>query len=40
MPMRWSDDQPQSTRHRLRMPRPGEYMGRCLSLPLCCQAKG
>lgn len=38
MLMRWSDDQLQSTLHRVRMPRPGEYMGRRLSLPFFCQA--
>ncbi|MCM2449249.1 isopenicillin N synthase family oxygenase [Agrobacterium vitis] len=38
MLMRWSDDQLQSTLHRVRMPRPGEYLGRRLSLPFFCQA--
>ncbi|WP_108258054.1 isopenicillin N synthase family dioxygenase [Mangrovicoccus ximenensis] len=38
MLMRWSDDQLQSTLHRVRMPAPGEYMGRRLSLPFFCQA--
>ena len=38
MLMRWSDDQLHSTLHRVRMPRPGEYMGRRLSLPFFCQA--
>ncbi|WP_172328502.1 isopenicillin N synthase family oxygenase [Mangrovicoccus sp. HB161399] len=38
MLMRWSDDQLQSTLHRVRMPEPGEYMGRRLSLPFFCQA--
>ncbi|MDQ0455756.1 isopenicillin N synthase family dioxygenase [Rhizobium paknamense] len=38
MLMRWSDDQLQSTLHRVRMPQPGEYMGRRLSLPFFCQA--
>lgn len=38
MLMRWSDDQLQSTLHRVRMPREGEYMGRRLSLPFFCQA--
>lgn len=38
MLMRWSDDQLKSTLHRVRMPKPGEYMGRRLSLPFFCQA--
>ncbi|NNU50709.1 isopenicillin N synthase family oxygenase [Rhizobium sp. WYCCWR 11279] len=38
MLMRWSDDQLQSTLHRVRMPRENEYMGRRLSLPFFCQA--
>jgi isopenicillin N synthase-like dioxygenase len=38
MLMRWSDDQLQSTLHRVRMPNPGEYLGRRLSLPFFCQA--
>ena len=38
MLMRWSDDQLQSTLHRVRMPRPGEYLGPRLSLPFFCQA--
>ncbi|MCC8983493.1 isopenicillin N synthase family dioxygenase [Bradyrhizobium acaciae] len=38
MLMRWSDDQLQSTLHRVRMPRADEYLGRRLSLPFFCQA--
>ncbi|SDG04565.1 isopenicillin N synthase family dioxygenase [Alloyangia pacifica] len=38
MLMRWSDDQLQSTLHRVRMPHEGEYKGRRLSLPFFCQA--
>jgi isopenicillin N synthase-like dioxygenase len=38
MLMRWSDDQLQSTLHRVRMPRPDEYLGPRLSLPYFCQA--
>jgi isopenicillin N synthase-like dioxygenase len=38
MLMRWSDDQLQSTLHRVRMPRPDEYLGPRLSLPFFCQA--
>jgi isopenicillin N synthase-like dioxygenase len=38
MLMRWSDDQLQSTLHRVRMPRSGEYLGPRLSLPFFCQA--
>lgn len=35
---RWSDDQLQSTLHRVRMPRPDEYLGPRYSLPFFCQA--
>lgn len=38
MLMRWSDDRLQSTLHRVRMPRPDEYLGSRLSLPFFCQA--
>jgi isopenicillin N synthase-like dioxygenase len=38
MLMRWSDDQLQSTLHRVRMPRPDEYLGPRYSLPYFCQA--
>ena len=38
MLMRWSDDQLQSTLHRVRMPRPNEYLGPRLSMPFFCQA--
>jgi isopenicillin N synthase-like dioxygenase len=38
MLMRWSDDRLQSTLHRVRMPRPGEYLGPRLSMPFFCQA--
>jgi isopenicillin N synthase-like dioxygenase len=38
MLMRWSDDQLQSTLHRVRMPRAGEYLGPRYSLPFFCQA--
>ena len=38
MLMRWSDDQLQSTLHRVRMPRPDEYLGPRYSLPFFCQA--
>ena len=38
MLMRWSDDRLLSTLHRVRMPRPGEYMGKRLSVPFFCQA--
>ncbi|WP_458093397.1 isopenicillin N synthase family dioxygenase [Roseomonas sp. WA12] len=38
MLMRWSDDQLQSTLHRVRMPRAGEYLGPRFSLPFFCQA--
>lgn len=38
MLMRWSDDQLQSTLHRVRMPRQDEYMGSRYSLPFFCQA--
>jgi isopenicillin N synthase-like dioxygenase len=38
MLMRWSDDQLQSTLHRVRMPRPDEYLGPRLSMPFFCQA--
>jgi isopenicillin N synthase-like dioxygenase len=35
---RWSDDQLQSTLHRVRMPRADEYLGPRYSLPFFCQA--
>jgi isopenicillin N synthase-like dioxygenase len=35
---RWSDDKLQSTLHRVRMPRPDEYLGPRYSLPFFCQA--
>lgn len=38
MLMRWSDDQLQSTLHRVRMPRENEYLGSRYSLPFFCQA--
>jgi isopenicillin N synthase-like dioxygenase len=38
MLMRWSDDQLQSTLHRVRMPYPDEYLGPRYSLPFFCQA--
>ena len=38
MLMRWSDDQLQSTLHRVRMPQPDEYLGPRLSIPFFCQA--
>lgn len=38
MLMRWSDDQLQSTLHRVRMPYPKEYLGSRYSLPFFCQA--
>jgi isopenicillin N synthase-like dioxygenase len=38
MLMRWSDDELQSTMHRVRMPRPDEYLGPRLSMPFFCQA--
>jgi isopenicillin N synthase-like dioxygenase len=38
MLMRWSDDQLQSTLHRVRMPYPNEYLGSRYSLPFFCQA--
>ena len=38
MLMRWSDDQLQSTLHRVRMPRSDEYLGPRYSLPFFCQA--
>jgi isopenicillin N synthase-like dioxygenase len=38
MLMRWSDDRLQSTLHRVRMPRPDEYLGPRLSMPFFCQA--
>jgi isopenicillin N synthase-like dioxygenase len=38
MLMRWSDDQLQSTLHRVRMPRQDEYLGPRYSLPFFCQA--
>jgi isopenicillin N synthase-like dioxygenase len=38
MLMRWSDDQLQSTLHRVRMPCPDEYLGSRFSLPFFCQA--
>jgi len=38
MLMRWSDDELQSTLHRVRMPRAQEYLGPRLSMPFFCQA--
>lgn len=38
MLMRWSDDELRSTLHRVRMPRPDEYLGPRLSIPFFCQA--
>jgi len=38
MLMRWSDDQLQSTLHRVRMPAQDEYLGPRYSLPFFCQA--
>lgn len=38
MLMRWSDDQLQSTLHRVRMPRPDEYLGARYSIAFFCQA--
>lgn len=38
MLMRWSDDRLKSTLHRVRMPRPTEYLGPRLSMPFFCQA--
>jgi isopenicillin N synthase-like dioxygenase len=38
MLMRWSDDQLQSTLHRVRMPHADEYLGPRYSLPFFCQA--
>ncbi len=38
MLMRWSDDQLQSTLHRVRMPAINEYLGPRYSLPFFCQA--
>lgn len=38
MLMRWSDDKLNSTLHRVRMPREGEYQGKRLSIPFFCQA--
>ncbi|WP_370162701.1 isopenicillin N synthase family dioxygenase [Limimaricola soesokkakensis] len=38
MLMRWSDDQLQSTLHRVRMPTPEENQGSRYSLPFFCQA--
>jgi isopenicillin N synthase-like dioxygenase len=38
MLMRWSDDKLLSTLHRVRMPRPDEYLGPRYSLPFFCQA--
>lgn len=38
MLMRWSDDQLQSTLHRVRMPRAEENLGSRYSLPFFCQA--
>ncbi|MGE3988564.1 MAG: isopenicillin N synthase family oxygenase, partial [Pseudorhodoplanes sp.] len=35
---RWSDDQLQSTLHRVRMPYAHEYLGPRYSLPFFCQA--
>ncbi len=38
MLMRWSDDQLKSTLHRVKMPRPGDYLGSRYSLAFFCQA--
>jgi isopenicillin N synthase-like dioxygenase len=38
MLMRWSDDRLKSTLHRVRMPRPGEYLGPRQSIAFFCQA--
>ena len=38
MLMRWSDDKLLSTLHRVRMPRPDEYLGPRYSMPFFCQA--
>ena len=38
MLMRWSDDRLKSTLHRVRMPRPGGYLGSRQSLVFFCQA--
>ncbi|QDY70849.1 isopenicillin N synthase family dioxygenase [Qingshengfaniella alkalisoli] len=38
MLMRWSDDQLQSTLHRVRMPKAEEYQGSRYSMPFFCQA--
>ncbi len=38
MLMRWSDDELQSTLHRVRMPKPGEPMGSRHSMAFFCQA--
>jgi len=38
MLMRWSDDRLRSTLHRVRMPRPGEYLGPRQSIAFFCQA--
>lgn len=38
MLMRWSDDQLLSTLHRVRMPRPDEYLGPRYSMAFFCQA--
>jgi isopenicillin N synthase-like dioxygenase len=38
MLMRWSDNQLQSTLHRVRMPYPDEYLGPRYTLPFFCQA--
>jgi isopenicillin N synthase-like dioxygenase len=38
MLMRWSDDLLPSTLHRVRMPKPDEYLGSRLSMPFFCQA--
>lgn len=38
MLMRWSDDKLLSTLHRVRMPRPDEYLGPRYSIPFFCQA--
>jgi isopenicillin N synthase-like dioxygenase len=37
MLMRWSDDKLLSTLHRVRMPKPGEYMGPRYSIAFFCQ---
>ncbi len=37
MLMRWSDDRLLSTLHRVRMPRPDEYLGSRYSLPFFCK---